>query len=155
MNAGVKNANDVELSTSSSTRFCAWSTRAVTVTSTVRYGATLAVPNSGEVGLGVGVDAHEEVLSDVDVRDLGHLGQHGDLIGPPGGRAGDPRRRSAGPGRSRSRCHFPSPFPAAGGNAGHGERVAWGPTGITSSPDALPTLRTWGSWAMVCRSLGL
>ena len=37
-----------------------------------------------EVGLGVGVDAYAEVLSDVDVRHLGNLGQHGDLVGRPG-----------------------------------------------------------------------
>ncbi len=49
MNAGVKNASDVELSTSSETRFWAWTTVAVMVTSTLRYGATLAVPNAGNI----------------------------------------------------------------------------------------------------------
>ncbi len=47
VNAGVKKPNEVELSTSSAMRFCAWTTSAVTVTSMVRYGASLGVPNVG------------------------------------------------------------------------------------------------------------
>ena len=47
MKVGVKNPNDIELSTSSCTRLVAMTTVPVSVTSIFRYGATLAVPNPG------------------------------------------------------------------------------------------------------------
>ena len=148
MKAGVKNANDTELSTSSCHQvLCLQHER--------RHGDVdrsirphLGRAECRQVGLGVGVDTHEDVLPEVEVGDLGHCGEHGDLMDVP--RIGEPALHD-GEAILVEPVAVVAPEPVPGGGRERVQLVgtSWGPRGSTSSPDALPTLRTWGRCAIL------
>ena len=114
----------------------------------------MAVPKAGRLRLGVGVHAHEDVLSQAEWSSLGHRGQHRDLVGPT--RIGQATLDHREPVLVQA---VPVVTPEA--VAGRGRepwdlaRHAVGPEGDHVEPRCAADLPHMGRWAMVRRIFGL